>query len=140
MIAFHQIEINSFELQTKWATVKLSKRILIWFVAKLWKSNYYCKNKLHVPRRSSCINQIKNILKRSMDSIIYSLLALISQLSANDKRSHNPLNRTLVKVSVLLVSSIIVRTIWSTKLIRKNIWGSAQKQPSSKNQFLSPSW
>ena len=72
--------------------------------------------------------------------VIYLCIIITLTTSVKNKRPHNKLIITLVQVSLLLVSSIIVRTIWSSKLIRKSILVSAQQQPTSKNEFLPPSW
>ena len=59
-------------------------------------------------------------------------------LLAKSTRPHIPHYITLVESSLPLASSIIVRTIWLSNLIRKMTWGSAQKQPICKNQLFPP--
>ena len=60
----------------------------------------------------------------------------IHRQAAYNKRPHNPLYIMLMQESLLLVSSIIVGTIWSSEWLRKNIWGSAQKQPTCQNREI----
>ena len=59
---------------------------------------------------------------------------------ANNKRRHKPLNITLVQMSRLLVSLIIVISIWWCKSIRQIIWRSAQKQLICNSFHLASKW
>ena len=128
--------ISSMNLQTHVLIQTHGSSSFIKFVAWLKDCNrvivsligfkYYFSTNLLVCFQEAC----------KSDLLFFSYWVSIGKLTqkkefeANNKRPHNPLSITLVRVR-LLVSLIIVRnSIWSSELIREIIWGSAQKQPT----------